>query len=156
ARVVAELELLLVLAELAGELGGAARAERELVHVQVQHVAALRGLRRIRRVLDEAREVLEQAQIALNCEQLLVEAELVRVRLERWRRRIARGAAALAALLARVARAMVAVVQADPPGAVVVVGQEARRVKMRGVGLRRDAIRTARAEPALVLSHGRS
>jgi hypothetical protein len=108
------------------------------------------------RVDHEAGEVLEQAQVALDEKDLLVEDRRVDAVLDVAGDGEARHVAALRDGVDAEGRAVVAVVEADPAGLVVVLSHEAGRVEARRVALRDQAERAALAELALVLRHRRA
>ena len=83
--------------------GRAARADRQLVDVEVEHVAALgvQALERLLHVEQEPGEVLEQAHVALDDEHLLRQHRVARVGLDVRGDRVAGGVAPLGDGLAR-------------------------------------------------------
>src|SRR5205085_746702 len=99
-------------------------------------------------------EVLDQAHVALDDECLGGERHVTRARLEIGRQRIAGSVTPFGHLFARRPEQAVAVVKADPARRIVVLANDARRMKMRRVRLRGQAIAAARAEASFVLADG--
>src|SRR3954468_21256318 len=122
AREVAELELLRLTENLAPQPRGPLGSHRDLVHVEIDEVAALvmRGLERLLDVEQEPGEVLAQAHCATDEEKLLRQGDVALLGLDVTRDREARRVAALPM--------DTRVVEANAPRLVVVLSNDARGV----------------------------
>jgi len=151
AREVPQFQLLALRQQRSVHAGGAACANGQLVHVEVEHVAALvmQALQRLLHVEQEAVKFSSRRMSRLmmnSCCDSVVSRPGSRCRSQR----VARGIAALGHPLAGKAAEIVAVVKPIFP-----IGSrprdDARAMEMGGIGLRRETIRPALAEPPFVL-----
>ena len=155
AREVSEFQLLPLSERFSMEARGAPSADGKLLHVQVEHVSALKmqALERLLDIEQVAGEVLEQAHVAFDDEHLLREGRVSGLGLDVGVSRVARRITALGNLLPRERARVVAVEKFDATRAEVVFAKHACGVKMGGVRRDAEAIRALLSERAFVLPH---